>query len=82
MVKYLKDNVFREYDIRGIVKDDFSKEFVISLGRAFASFLYSKNQEYLSISGDVRESTIKLKQYFIEGVRSSGVNVVDLGILP
>ena len=42
MVNYkLNQNVFREYDIRGIVEQDFSKEFFYDLGIRIA--IYKQN---------------------------------------
>ena len=78
----MNENVFREYDIRGVVKEDFSKKFVYNLGRAYASFLIDNNQDKVSISGDIRNSTLELKINFINGLLDSGLNVYDLGIIP
>ena len=78
----MNSRVFREYDIRGIVEEDFSEEFVINLGRAYGSFLLKNNQSKVSVSGDIRYSTERLKNNLIEGLLSSGMIVYDLGILP
>ena len=40
----MNENVFREYDIRGVVESDFPDSFVYDLGRAYATFLI-ENQE-------------------------------------
>ena len=36
----------------------------------------------ISVSGDIRESSPKLKTNFINGILSTGVNVIDTGMLP
>ena len=82
MVNYMNSHVFREYDIRGIVEDDFSNEFVENLGKAYGTFLIENNHKKASVSGDIRESTIALKKSFICGLRNVGLDVYDLGILP
>ena len=39
----MNECIFREYDIRGIVEQDFNTDIVVSLGKAFGTYL--KNQE-------------------------------------
>ena len=78
----LNKSIFREYDIRGIVKDDFSDEIVRNLGRAFGTYMASKNLKTVCVSGDIRESSIDLKNAFIKGLVETGSNVTDIGILP
>ena len=78
----MKNRIFREYDIRGIVNEDFPDKFVIDIGRAYGKFLLDNNQNTISISGDIRYSTKRLKNNLIEGLSCCGVNVYDLGVLP
>jgi len=78
----MNPNIFREYDIRGIVEKDFSDNVVISLGRAYGTYLINNNEKNISISGDIRHTTKKLKNNLIEGLLSVGINVYDMGILP
>ena len=79
----LNKNVFREYDIRGIADDDFSGEFPYYLGKAFSSHMIkNKCGNTIAVSGDVRPSTKRLKKDFINGIKSSGMNIIDIGILP
>ena len=77
----MNEHVFREYDIRGVVAQDFPKHFVENLGRAFGTFLIENNQNKVSVSGDIRDSTVVLKENFINGLIDSGLDVYDLGIL-
>ena len=76
----MNNRIFREYDIRGIVEEDFQDKVVIDLGRAYGKFLLDNNQNKISISGDIRYSTDRLKNNLIEGLSSVGINVYDLGI--
>jgi len=78
----MNKNIFREYDIRGIVKTDLTKEVVYDLGRAYGTFLLKNNSFNMSVSGDIRYTTTKLKEYFVNGALSTGINVYDIGILP
>ena len=78
----LNESMFREYDIRGIVTEDFPKEVVEHLGRAFGTYILRNNGTKISVSGDIRESSPVLKNYFISGILSTGANVIDTGMLP
>ena len=78
----LNESMFREYDIRGIVKLDFPNPVVESLGKAFGTYISRQKGNVISVSGDIRESSPELKTNFINGVLSTGVNVIDTGMLP
>jgi len=81
-VKFMNENIFREYDIRGVVNDDLSEEVVYNLGKAYGTFLLDNKCSNVSVSGDIRYSTEQLKKYFIKGLLLVGVDVYDLGVLP
>ena len=38
----INENIFREYDIRGVVEIDFSNSLVKDLGKAFGTYIYKK----------------------------------------
>ena len=61
----MNENIFREYDIRGIVDNDFNENLIISLGKAFGTILIENNFHTMSISGDVRSTTKDLKNNLI-----------------
>ena len=74
--------IFREYDIRGKVLDDFPPEVVESLGKGFGTFIKRGGGQEIALSGDVRLSTPSLIKQFKTGVLSTGVDVINIGILP
>jgi len=74
--------IFREYDIRGVVEEDFSEDVVVLLGKGFGTYVREKGGKTISISGDVRFSTPQLKKAFTQGLLATGVDVIDLGIVP
>tara|TARA_B100000131_G_C18101447_1_gene606191 strand:+ start:590 stop:1951 length:1362 start_codon:yes stop_codon:yes gene_type:complete len=78
----MNEFIFREYDIRGIVENDFPQEVVFDLGRAFGTYVKNKNKNVVLVSGDIRITTPKLKEWFCNGLLSCGVNVIDAGIVP
>ena len=74
--------IFREYDIRGKVVEDFPPEVVVLIGRAFGTLVKRSGGREVAISGDIRVTTPDLINYFKEGVLSTGVDVINIGIVP
>ena len=78
----LNKNVFREYDIRGIADVDFTNDIVVKIGKSFGTYIKRKDAKSIAISGDVRLTTPRLKASLIKGILSTGIDVIDIGILP
>jgi len=80
----MNENIFREYDIRGVAGRDLTGKFAVSLGKAFVTYLGRVNPEAKSITigRDARISSGELADGMIEGVVSSGINVIDVGLCP
>ncbi|MBE77323.1 MAG: phosphomannomutase [Candidatus Marinimicrobia bacterium] len=74
--------IFREYDIRGKVVEDFPPEVVVLLGRSFGTLVKRSGGKEIAISGDIRLTTPDLINYFKEGVISTGVDIINIGIVP
>lgn len=74
--------IFRAYDIRGIVGANFNDDLVYGVGRALGALALSKNQPTLYLGYDARPSSPGFKKAMAQGLMDSGVNVIDLGIVP
>ena len=74
--------IFREYDIRGRVIEDFPPEVVVLLGRGFGTLLKRSGGREIALSGDIRLTTPDLINYFKEGVLSTGIDIINIGIVP
>ena len=74
--------IFREYDIRGEVKTDFPPNVVEMLGRGYGTYVSKQGAKKVALSGDIRLTTPALKQSFKKGLLSTGLDVVDIGIIP
>ena len=74
--------VFREYDIRGIVENDFDDAFVVDLGRGYATLLHRAGKRTITIGRDCRLSSDRLRDRLVEGLLGAGINVVDIGVVP
>ncbi len=70
-------DVFKAYDIRGVVPDQLDAVKFRAIGVAVARFTGGPT---LLVARDMRESGVELSQAFSEGVRSEGVEVIDLGL--
>jgi phosphomannomutase/phosphoglucomutase len=77
-------HVFREYDIRGLVATELTPTFAEQLGRGFGSYLLAKNSAAQSIvlGRDHRQSSEGLAKAFSKGVRSYGIEVISVGVVP
>lgn len=72
----INPEIFRRYDIRGVVPNDFDEEGAEQIGRAFAKAVHPKE---VVVGRDVRLTGPSLKQSLIRGLRRSGVDVIDIG---
>lgn len=75
-------NIFREYDIRGIADKDLTDETVKAIGQAYGSWLIRAGvTSGVTVGGDARLSTPRIKNALINGVMSAGLDVVDVGLV-
>jgi len=70
--------IFKAYDIRGRYPDELDEAKAKRIGAAFVRFL---NAHRIVIGHDMRLSSESLARAFIEGARSSGVAVEDIGMV-
>jgi phosphomannomutase / phosphoglucomutase len=80
----INPQIFREYDIRGIVARDFTGAVPEQIGRAFGSELRARigGQATVAVGQDNRPSSPELAEAIIRGITSTGVNVIDVGTVP
>jgi phosphomannomutase / phosphoglucomutase len=74
--------IFREYDVRGIAEHDFDAAFALSLGRAFGTLAREHGARQVSVGRDVRLTSDRYAAAVAEGLRSTGLTVLDLGMCP
>lgn len=78
----INPQIFREYDIRGIVGKDLTAEIVKMLGKSFGTYIISKGGNKVSVGRDNRLSSPKFKSALIGGILSAGCDVIDIGLVP
>ena len=77
----VNSQIFRQYDIRGIVEEDLTPDLVNHLGKAFGSFIQKRNLKSVVVGADARLSSPRLKEELCKSLASVGCKVIDVGIL-
>jgi len=77
--KRLDRSVFRAYDIRGIINQNFDENAFYTVGRAIACRLCALSRKAIFIARDGRLSSDALAAALKQGLLDSGIDVVDLG---
>lgn len=78
----LSPEIFRAYDIRGVVGESLNPDVVRNIGRAIGSEAYDRAQQTVVVGCDGRLSGPELMEALIEGLRSTGRDVIDIGRVP
>ncbi|MDX9740976.1 MAG: phosphomannomutase/phosphoglucomutase [Gammaproteobacteria bacterium] len=74
--------IFKAYDIRGVVGETLTDEIVRDIGRAIGSEALATGQKAIAIGRDGRLSGAGFAAALGDGIRSTGVDVVDIGMGP
>ena len=78
----INPNIFREYDIRGIVDKDLTPSVVETLGRGMGAYFLRQGKRQVAVGRDCRLSSPVYAQALMKGLRSVGCDTVDLGTIP
>ncbi len=74
--------VFRAYDIRGIVDQDFDADWVEELGRACGAYFLARGSRRAVVGRDCRLTSPDFQERLVAGLTSTGVDVLFLGMVP
>lgn len=75
-------NIFRAYDIRGVVDIDLTRDVVADIGRAVGSEAKQLNIKCIVIARDGRLSSPGFAEALARGIASTGCDVLDIGLVP
>ncbi len=75
-------SIFKAYDIRGVVGNTLNAEVAYAVGRAMGALIRQKGQHEAVLGRDGRLSGPELSKAVAEGLRDSGIDVVDVGMVP
>ncbi len=73
--------IFKAYDIRGIVGKTVTADNVEKIGHAIGSEARARNLTAIAIGRDGRLSGTELSQALARGIQKSGIHVVDVGMV-
>lgn len=82
MQKMIQADIFRAYDIRGKVNEDFFPPDAYAIGLVIGNKLLSMKRHTILIGRDGRLSSPEIKQNLLMGLLDSGCDVIDLGLTP
>ena len=74
--------IFKAYDIRGIVDATLTEDAVRAIGHALGSEAQARKQTTIAVGRDGRLSGPRLAGALAEGIRAAGVDVIDIGCVP
>lgn len=78
----MNHQIFREYDIRGLVDVDLTEETVSILARAIGTYFRRNNVKRVSLGYDARKSSSLFRDLFISRLNQTGLDVLDIGLVP
>ena len=75
-------NIFRAYDIRGVVGSELSEDLYHALGRAYATVAAREDSGEVYVGYDGRLSSADFARALIDGLQASGAQAVNVGRVP
>ncbi|MFA4028282.1 MAG: hypothetical protein GDYSWBUE_000143 [Candidatus Fervidibacterota bacterium] len=72
-------HIFRQYDIRGVFGEDLSEDVANLIGKAYGTFVRRNGASDIVVGHDNRASSPALHSAIIDGLLSTGCDVIDIG---
>ncbi len=82
MIKTINPDIFREYDIRGIVGRDLNADTVEVIGKAIGTYIRRQGGKTFTVGRDMRASSVDFRDAVTKGLLSTGLDVTDIGMVP
>jgi phosphomannomutase/phosphoglucomutase len=76
----MNPEVFREYDVRGVVDRDLNPAFVRELGQAIGAYALRSGVRTMTVARDCRLSSETYLNAVMAGIRTTGIDVIDIGL--
>ncbi len=74
--------IFREYDIRGLVQPDLTDDLAALIGSGLGTRVLRAGGQRIALGRDCRLSSPRLHRAFLQGLLSTGCGALDLGVVP
>ncbi|WP_323003280.1 phosphomannomutase/phosphoglucomutase [Denitromonas sp.] len=78
----LAPEIFKAYDIRGIIDKSLTPDVARAIGHALGSEAHARNLKSIAVGRDGRLSGPSLAGALAEGICAAGVDVIDIGCVP
>ena len=78
----MNPEIYREYDIRGVIGEDIGEDEFVTIGRGFGTYFNQVGEKTIVVGRDCRLSSPKISDEVTEGLINSGCDVLDIGICP
>ncbi len=78
----IERSIFRAYDIRGVVGISLNADVARQIGRAVGASMKEKGLRGIAVGRDGRLSSPEMSRALIDGLRASGIDVTDVGMVP
>jgi phosphomannomutase / phosphoglucomutase len=78
----INPNIFREYDIRGVVTEDLGSEVIVQIGKGLGTYLKRQGATRFTIGRDGRLSSERIANDLKDGLVSTGLSITDIGMCP
>lgn len=76
----VNSQIFRGYDLRGLVDIDLNDEIVEHIGRTYGTFMKRRGIKELLVGRDSRASGVSYSKALIKGLTFAGADVIDIGM--
>ena len=77
----MNENIFREYDIRGIADTDLTDEYVGNIASAFATYSNKFNVKKICVGRDCRLSSERIFNALTDKLIDYGISIIDIGVV-
>ena len=82
MIEAINPQIFREYDIRGLVDKDLTRDSTERIGKGIGTYIRRNGGKTLTVGYDMRVSSIPFRDSLIRGINSTGCDVINIGMVP
>ncbi len=78
----VNEHVFRSYDIRGVVGEQLTYALAEKIGKGLGTEALEHGEKWMAVARDARTHSPELCEQLINGIRSTGCGVINLGVVP
>ena len=82
MTQKINSQIFRKYDIRGIVGKDLTPQTVELIGKAIGTYFIRQGRKKLTLGRDMRSSSTEFRDILTNALNATGCDVIDIGLVP